>query len=268
MKLAFSSLGCAEKSFSETVELAARLGYEGVELRGANGTMDLWESEEFAPENLPKLKQHLKDAKVALTDIGTSVNFSSCTKEGARKSLMEAQRFAEIAAELRTPYIRIFGGKVPEGISREECEKWVADGCALLGEVMKFYDVMPLLETHDDFSTGASVRRVLDLAGQENLGVLWDILHPYRWGEKPEETWELLKGRVRHVHVKDANTFDRDGFDIALVGEGKLPVRWILKTLEENSYDGYLSLEWEKWWHPEIAEGETAFRAYIEYMKG
>lgn len=267
MKLSFSSLGCVEKSLSETIELAARLGFDGVELRGANGTMNLWENEEFSPENLPRLRKHLSDAGIALTDVGTSVNFSQGTKESTRKALMEAQRFAEIAAELESPYIRIFGGRIPEGMVRAECEKWVAEGCAMLGDLMELYEVMPLLETHDDFSTGASVRRVLDMSGQKNLGVVWDILHPYRWGEAPEETWELLKGRVRHVHIKDANQFDRDGFDIAMVGEGRVPVNQMLQTLKENQYDGFLSLEWEKWWHPEIADGEAAFAAYMEFMK-
>lgn len=38
------------------------------------------------------------------------------------------------------------------------------------------------------------------------------------------------------------------------LGDGKLPVGEIVSLLEENGYDGYLSLEWEKEWRPEIRD--------------
>jgi hypothetical protein len=37
--------------------------------------------------------------------------------------------------------------------------------------------------------------------------------------------------------------------------------------LEQGGYDGYLSFEWEKAWHPEIDEPEVAIPQYATYMR-
>jgi len=37
--------------------------------------------------------------------------------------------------------------------------------------------------------------------------------------------------------------------------------------LGQIGYTGYLSLEWEKRWHPEIPDPEIAFPQYMERMR-
>lgn len=37
---------------------------------------------------------------------------------------------------------------------------------------------------------------------------------------------------------------------LCLIGEGVIPIKEIVKTLESDGYSGYMSLEWEKKWHP------------------
>lgn len=39
-----------------------------------------------------------------------------------------------------------------------------------------------------------------------------------------------------------------------------------MKTLTQNGYEGYLSFEWEKKWHPELPDASEAFPAFIQYM--
>ena len=38
------------------------------------------------------------------------------------------------------------------------------------------------------------------------------------------------------------------------LGEGELPLKELLKLLEEKNYMGYVSLEWERAWRDEIKE--------------
>ncbi len=124
-----------------------------------------------------------------------------------------------------------------------------------------------LLETHDDFSTSQQILELLGDAEIENLGILWDVLHPYRHGEAFAETFKALGPRIGHVHVKDSAHFSKDGFDLTLVGEGRLPIGEAVELLQNGGYQGYLSLEWEKAWHPEIPDAEVAFPHYVEAMK-
>jgi len=51
------------------------------------------------------------------------------------------------------------------------------------------------------------------------------------------------------------------------MGDGQVPHQAIDQVLKNGNYHGYLSLEWEKRWHPEIAEPEVAFPQFVEYMK-
>jgi fatty-acyl-CoA synthase len=97
---------------------------------------------------------------------------------------------------------------------------------------------------------------------------LWDSHHPYRVGESAEQVWELLNSRIAHVHVKDANRLEgENNWQLVLVGSGEVEVKEQLQALLRHGYNGYVSIEWEKKWHPEIEEPEVALPQHIEWLK-
>jgi sugar phosphate isomerase/epimerase len=111
------------------------------------------------------------------------------------------------------------------------------------------------IETHNEFSTGAAMRPLLDSTGRRNVKVIWDLIHPFEQGETPEQTLAYLGDSVAHVHVKDGRK-KRDpeliDFEYTKLGEGELPIREALRLLDGSGYRGYCSLEWENAWRPEI----------------
>ena len=54
-----------------------------------------------------------------------------------------------------------------------------AEKMRLLGKLAVERGLRTVLETHDAFSTGAQVAELLDVAGDEGTGALWDLHHPY-----------------------------------------------------------------------------------------
>jgi fatty-acyl-CoA synthase len=88
-------------------------------------------------------------------------------------------------------------------------------------------------------------------------------------GETPEKTWEQLGKWICNTHWKDsyADPDNKRGYQLCLVGDGDIPLRDIFACLKSNGYDGYLTLEWEKMWAPEIDEPDIAFPAYVQYMR-
>jgi sugar phosphate isomerase/epimerase len=46
-----------------------------------------------------------------------------------------------------------------------------------------------------------------------------------------------------------------------------VPVRRILALLQEAGYNGYVSVEWEKKWHPDLAEPEVAIPQHIAWLR-
>ncbi|MBV8065943.1 MAG: TIM barrel protein [Actinobacteria bacterium] len=149
----------------------------------------------------------------------------------------------ELAAAWGAPVVRVFGGDASDlaGIARR-----------LAGELHRAHElgVAVALETHDAFSRAALVGALLDRVDDPAFGAVWDLHHPHRAGESPEEVVAALGPRIRLVHVKDARS---DGTLVPL-GEGDVPVRESLALLG----DVPLVVEWEKRWHPELDEPEVA----------
>jgi hypothetical protein len=52
-----------------------------------------------------------------------------------------------------------------------------------------------------------------------------------------------------------------------LTGEGKIPVRETVQMIARNGYKGYYCYEWEKRWHPDLAEPEVAFPHFAKTMR-
>ncbi len=55
--------------------------------------------------------------------------------------------------------------------------------------------------------------------------------------------------------------------NILCLGNGEAPIFEGIDTLSKGGYNGYFSFEWEKLWHPEIAEPEIALADYPKKMK-
>jgi fatty-acyl-CoA synthase len=110
---------------------------------------------------------------------------------------------------------------------------------------------------------------VLSQVQSGSAGAIWDILHPLRFGEPVAETSQRLGARLKSVHIKDGHKPADGGTDWPLVplGEGNVPVPEILSLLHKAGYDGWLVVEWEKKWHPNLAEPEVALPQHEKLMR-
>jgi sugar phosphate isomerase/epimerase len=266
MKLSFSTLGCPDWSLDQVLTCAADNGYHGVELRGLHGEINLPQAPEFAATQIAATKQRLDSAGCAVVCVGSSARFAPQEPEVRREMLDEVRAYADLAAALGAPMVRVFGGNIPEGVSRDDCLRYAGEALAQAGEIAAERGVSVALETHDAFSLGRQVAELLRAADSPAVGSLWDIHHPYRQGESLQATMDCLRGTLMHTHLKDS-VVDGDKHRYTLLGEGSIPVAEALQLLRDEGYDGYLSLEWEKKWHPEIDEPEVAFPQYATKMR-
>jgi hypothetical protein len=46
-----------------------------------------------------------------------------------------------------------------------------------------------------------------------------------------------------------------------------VPLAEMLRLLKGGGYSGWVTLEWEKKWHPDIEGPEVALPAYADYMR-
>jgi len=55
--------------------------------------------------------------------------------------------------------------------------------------------------------------------------------------------------------------------DYVLFGGGEFPAEDCARLLKESGYGGWLSLEWEKMWHPQIEAPEVALPLFASKMR-
>lgn len=266
----FSTIGCPNYDIPQVVELARANGFTGIEIRFLRGTVDIAALPEFTT-GLAETRRRFDDAGIKVVGINTGVRMLSLDPAVREQQRAAARANLVIAQGLGANYLRLFGGPIPPEQDRERALDAIAEGLGEIADLTLAGGVHSLIETHDSFCRADTILDLYRRGASDNLGVLWDTLHSYRHGDSGEETWSKLGERIRLVHVKDAYVATPQKFDFALTGEGTVPVAGFLDLLERENYDGYVNFEWEKGWHPEIAEPEVAiphFARYIAARKG
>jgi sugar phosphate isomerase/epimerase len=262
MKLAFSTLGCPAWNLDQILAAARESGYDGVEWRGYQEEMELPRASIFTGESRRETRQRFADAGLQFACMSSSVRLSDPTPEAQRREREAFTAYAALAADLDCGMVRVFGGNLPSGTTREGALPGMAEFLRHLGEIAAQHGVTLVLETHDAFSTGKHVAELLRVADHPAVGALWDLHHPYREGEPPETTMQLLAPYLRHTHVKDS----RDG-RYTLMGEGDVPLAQMLSLLREHGYNDWISVEWEKRWHSDIADPEIVMPQYAKRLR-
>lgn len=267
MKLAFTTLGCPAWDLVTIVSNAVAYGFDGVDFRGYLGELDIFKLPEFSTD-LHHTAARFTEAGLEVPCFSSSVRAFCTTEEELKSATQEIKSYSQICRAFGAPFIRIFGGSIGN-TSRTEAIDIMADNLTHLLAIAQEYDVQLLIETHDDWMDSRHLKAVIEQVNMPSLGVLWDTHHPYRMErEAPETTWDHLGPWICNTHWKDSYvTDDSGGYQLCLIGDGDLPLPDIHHVLQSHGYTGYLTLEWEKIWHPEIAEAEVAFPGFIQYMR-
>lgn len=267
MKRAFSTLACIELNLPEVLSLANRCGIHGIEMR-LTGDQKICG---MGMAEADTIRQLCRDSGVCLTDLATGVS----VKEYDLAQLQMGKNCVDLAEAVGCPALRIFvgagAGRFSDTIKQDE------DGIVcLLRELCAYaaeHQVQIWLETHSTYSTGRSIRRLIDAVGADNLYALWDLIHTIEYGESPAETVRILGNKLAHVHLKDgrhSGDRNRTQYIHTELGEGEMPLGLTLSLLKESGYDGYVSLEWEKPWRAELQhyypDADATLLAYCDWL--
>ena len=256
MRVAFSTLAFPDATLATAVSLGRRWGYAGVELRLIDG--------ELIDPSMPsadraRVKRTLAGLPVVAVD--SSIRL---TGDDPGPSL---RLFLQLASDWEAPLVRVFGGTLPaSGTPRQErlrAAARVLESCVPLARRL---GVAIGVETHDDFSASSVVAELLAMTDPEWTGAVWDSHHPYRAGETPAEVYANLGRRILLAQVKDARREPDGGWRLVLLGQGEVPVREMLGLLAAGGCRGWISVEWEKRWHPEIEAPEVALPQHLAVL--
>jgi sugar phosphate isomerase/epimerase len=266
--LSFSTLGCPKWPWRNVLDQASRLGYAGIELRGLEGEIDLLKRPEFSARSLAASLKDLAALDLVITDLGASARLHEPVATVLAAQMDEARRYIDLAHRLGAPWVRVFPDRFVPGEPREATIARVGANLAELGWFAKGSGVGVLVESHGEFTDSPSLEAMMKAAGDApGVGLLWDTHHTVSAGkEKPGDTWARLGRWVHHTHIKDSKPGEKE-VHYVLTGEGTIGVRDVVRALAAGGYSGFYGFEWEKQWHPDIAEPEVAFPQYAEVMR-
>jgi sugar phosphate isomerase/epimerase len=260
-RVAFSTLAFPGTSLASAVSLGRRWGYAGVELRLIDG--------ELIDPSMPaadraRVKRTVTAAGLPVVAVDSSIRLTDGDPGP------DLRRFLELASDWESPLVRVFGGPLPAGGPDPQARAQQLGAAARVLEscvpLARRLGVAIGVETHDDFSASSVVAELLAMTDPEWTGAVWDSHHPYRVGETPAEVYANLGRRILLAQVKDARREPDDGWRLVLLGEGEVPVRQMLELLAAGGYRHWISVEWEKRWHPEIEAPEVALPQHLAVL--
>lgn len=271
IKRCFSTLTCVDASIAEVVSYARNHKMSGVEIR-----LDAMQTVcGTGLDGADEIRTLFADAGIAITDLATGVNVTGLGDLAAE--MTKAEGCVRLASAVGASAIRIFvGGHQPKRsvAPKEDVDaivSFVRDLCDFAAQ----FGVAVWAETHSSHSTAASMKALSDRVGRKNLAVIWDVLHSIEFCESPEDSVKLLaeSGLLAHVHLKDARPPedpDASQYIHTALGEGTFPLAKVLSLLDAVRYDGYLSLEYELPWRPELkgsyADTDAILDAYNAWI--
>jgi sugar phosphate isomerase/epimerase len=241
MRFSFMSFSTPALTLRETLDAAKRFGYGGFEPRLGAGHAHGVETGAAAA--------FLKEAGAMAEERGLEFACIATSCRLADPSIKQEQidagkRAVDLARALGCRTIRVFGGKIPAGLSRDNAAEAMAGSAAELAAYAGDAGVAVCMETHDDWCDPADMEAVAKKSG---ASVNWDIMHTVltaRYGA--EKSFDLLKPYIRHVHVHDGY-WEGKKLIFTAIGKGRVDHAAPIGLLKKAGYSGFVSGEWIDW---------------------
>lgn len=251
MKRAFSTVACQDLDYKEVANCAINSGLHAMEIRLHNGNKFF----DLPIEEVPQAVAYFEERQITITNLGTSI----VIKDYKTETVAIAKECVDLAVMTKAKGIRVFLGRFIKRFS-EASEHNYEGIIKSLKEMCQYAETKEIeiwVETHNAFSTGMVLEKLIEDVDYDNLKIIWDIIHPYEFGESPQETFQYIGDRIVHVHIKDGvkqEDPDQLIYKYTKLGEGELPIAEVVSLLEKAGYKGFYSLEWENAWKPEIKD--------------
>ncbi|HEX2938795.1 MAG TPA: AMP-binding protein [Ruminiclostridium sp.] len=264
MKIAFSTLGCPDFTWSDIYSMAKDFGFDGIEIRGLGKDI-------FAVNAKPFLEKNLSDTIKKLSDLRIEVPCLSsgcCLKyaDKAEANVAEIKEYIELASKLGTPFVRVLAdlkpqpdGEVDDAVVLETLKKVIPQA--------EEKGITLLIESNGVYVDTARLAKLLSLAKSDAVAALWDIHHTCRYGnETPGKTVQNLGAYIKYVHAKDSVVEDGK-VTYRMMGEGNLPIDDVMLALRSINFDGYITLEWVKRWAQDLTDAGVVFPQFANFME-
>ncbi len=245
------------------IRFCGRIGVDGVDLLEY-----YWKDKE---KEIPRVEGMLKNNNLELAAFAIGNNFTLQDEHKLSEQADYVKAGIDTARRLGTDKLRVFGGNLIPGMTRDESLGAVIEGFERCVPYAEEAGVVLALENHGGMpGRSDEIIRVIKHFNSPCLKVNIDLANFYGYmaevPENPISAARKLMPFIVHAHVKDFARFPDGGSRLygCILGEGIVPLEDSLKQMKEGGYSGFLSLEFEGERH---YDEEYGIRRSIENLK-
>lgn len=288
MKTAIFTKVFNDRSLTEAIELAADIGFDGIELMGRSPHVD----PDLSPEEAERRREQIDDLGLEVAGIASYTGkYLDRDSSGCQETLEDLEHHLELADIFGTDLVRHGPGGPPEREATSEDYEDAAQWMRKAADLAEAHSKQLGVEIHADtiIESAPTAASFVDRIDRENVGVIHDAGNMYVAGEDyAANAISTLDNRVSHVHVKDirrmassdaAGIFTREtkrgaeSFQFRVLGAGDVDHWSVVAALHEIGYTGFLTTECHRptddtWSDKRIAEHELSeLHRLIETVK-
>ena len=207
--IAFSTLGCPAWEWKKILDFAHQHGFAAIELRGLAGKHgSALESASSPRIASSKRRKKFRPPSCASPASAVPRIYTWKIQQSGQRNWPMRAASSILPSTLGAPYVRVFGGKAEsrqESGSRRCHQNASRRGTARTRQIRRSHNVTVIIESHDHFTSSATLKDVLTAADSDHVGLLWDAHHTFATSnEDPEFTVKQLGPWIRHTHLKDS----------------------------------------------------------------
>jgi sugar phosphate isomerase/epimerase len=248
----------ADRSVTETFELAAEIGFDGVEPM----CRDPHVSVETPMEQVEEWKAKLDELGLSVPCLATYTGYYVEKDENeCEAELEDLERFCRMADILDCDLVRHWAGGPSVHEADPDHFETAAHWMRRAADVAAEYDKTLAIEIHAGglTETADSTVDLLDRIARDNVGAIHDAGNMFIMDtDFGAQSVETLGDDIVHVHVKDEARFEDDSlpgafevetrhgtevFRHTMLGQGETDHEPLFEALVETGYDGAVSVE-------------------------
>lgn len=288
MKIAGHTMGTPEYTVTEAIALFHKIGAEGAEIVVQDGYRS-GISCNSDKETLLEIKKCAEKNAIEICCLTPYFSYFNSLDERLRQEEIEGiRKVIDYCYCLEARYIRIYGGNLAAGDTEylKERRDRLIDSLRFMGDSAMEKGVTLVVENH--FNTMA-------VSAKESVELIRDVNHPavrilydqanltFTGNEGYQEAVSIQQRYVSYMHVKDLVFKEGTMFSSSevshpdesernvytrIVGEGIIEWPEILALVQKHGYDGWLSLEYERRWHPDdIPDASIGMEKSITHLR-
>lgn len=257
MKIAVSAKIFGKASLEAVIEMAAQIGYDGIELRSDPQQIPV----DVLPDVVERAKKRAEDAGIAITSLASFTGFyADKDNEECKRQLEDFKRYVQVADKLGAFNVRHWPG--PFGLPSanttdahyQRAAEWLAKACDYAAQ----YGVWAAIELHHNTmqDTTDSALKIHQMVGRKNLGFTPDNQN-YFFDDEPycdESIGRLGKERIINAHIKDVARLETNAtpgsfeyrsryYVFRPINEGSVDQYGYLRALNAAGFDRYATVE-------------------------